>query len=156
MTAADILPPTTSMGAVTLRVADLDRLIRYYRDGVRLELLAHEGGRAVLGRLGTPIVVLEHAPALRHAAPGSAGLFHTAILFDSRADLAAALHSIAVRYPGTFTGSADHLVSLAFYMTDPEGNGVELYWDRDRTQWSWAHGRIEMASLHLDPNAFLE
>jgi catechol 2,3-dioxygenase len=152
---ADLLAPSTGMGAVTLRVADLDRMIGYYRDGVRLELLAQEGGRAILGRGTTPIVLLEHAPELRHARPGSAGLFHTAILFETKADLAAALHSVATRFPNTFTGSADHLVSIAFYMTDPEGNGVELYWDRDRTQWSWTHGRIEMDSLYVDPNAFL-
>jgi catechol 2,3-dioxygenase len=47
-------------------------------------------------------------------------------------------------------------VSLAFYLRDPEGNGVELYWDRDRTQWSWTHGRVEMSSLRLDPNHFLQ
>jgi catechol 2,3-dioxygenase len=152
---ADLLAPSTGMGAVTLRVADLDRMIGYYRDGVRLELLAQEGGRAILGRGITPIVLLEHAPELRQARPGSAGLFHTAILFETKADLAAALHSVATRFPNTFTGSADHLVSIAFYMTDPEGNGVELYWDRDRTQWSWTHGRIEMDSLYVDPNAFL-
>lgn len=155
-TARDLLAPATGMGAVTLRVADLDAMIAYYRDGVRLELLAQEGGSAVLGRGTTPIVILEHAPGLKHAAPGSAGLFHTAILFDTRADLAAALYSVAIRYPNTFTGSADHLVSLAFYLTDPEGNGVELYWDRDRSQWSWTHGRIEMSTLYLDPNRFLE
>jgi catechol 2,3-dioxygenase len=154
--AQDLLAPETGMGAVTLLVADLDGMIRYYREGIRLELLAQEGGRAVLGRGATPIVILEHAPGLTHAASGAAGLYHTAILFDSKADLAAALHSVATKYPGTFTGSADHLVSLAFYMTDPEGNGVELYWDRDRTQWSWTHGRVEMSSLRLDPNRFLQ
>lgn len=151
----DVLAPATGMGAVTLRVADLDGMIRYYREGVLLELLAQEGGRAVLGRGATPIVLLEHAPELRHAPPGSAGLFHTAVLFETEADLAAALYSVAVRYPNTFTGSADHLVSNAFYFTDPEGNGVELYWDRDRAEWEWANGRIRMDSLRLDPNAFL-
>ena len=154
-TADDLLAPATGMGAVTLRVADLDLMIRYYRDGVLLELLAQEGGRAVLGRGATPIVILEHAPELRHATPGSAGLFHTAVLFETEADLAAALYSLAVRHPHTFTGSADHLVSNAFYFTDPEGNGVELYWDRDRTEWEWANDRIRMASLRLDPNDFL-
>jgi catechol 2,3-dioxygenase len=153
--ASDLLAPSTGMGAVTLRVADLDRMIGYYRDGVRLELLAQESGRAVLGRGSTPIVLLEHAPELTHATPGSAGLFHTAILFETKADLAAALYSVASRFPNTFTGSADHLVSIAFYLTDPEGNGVELYWDRDRTEWSWTHGLIEMDSLYVDPNAFL-
>lgn len=151
----DQLAPETGMGAVTLRVANLDRMLAYYRDAVLLDVLSQNGNRAVLGRGRTPVVVLEHAPDLKHARAGSAGLYHTAILYDTKADLAAALHSVATRYPGTFTGSADHLVSLAFYMTDPEGNGVELYWDRDRTQWSWIHGRIEFRQLALDPNAFL-
>ena len=65
------------------------------------------------------------------------------------------MHSVASAHPGSFTGSADHLVSKAFYFTDPEGNGVELYWDRDRSTWSWTHGRVEMSSLMLDPNAYL-
>ncbi|AWB96496.1 glyoxalase [Agromyces badenianii] len=143
------------MGAVTLRVGDLDAMIRYYRDGVTLELLSHDGPTAVLGRGSTPIVILEHAPELRHASPRDAGLFHTAILFDTREALATAIYSVASKHPGTFTGSADHLVSEAFYFTDPEGNGVELYFDRDRSQWSWVHGTVEMATLQLDPNAYL-
>jgi catechol 2,3-dioxygenase len=64
--------------------------------------------------------------------------------------------SVARLRPGSFTGSSDHLVSQAFYFDDPEGNGVELYWDRDRSAWSWTHGQIEMSTLFLDPNAFLQ
>jgi len=143
------------MGAVTLRVGDLDAMIRYYRDGVTLQLLSHDGPVAVLGRGSTPIVILEHAPELRHASPRDAGLFHTAILFDTREALATAVYSVATKHPGTFTGSSDHLVSEAFYFNDPEGNGVELYFDRDRSQWSWTHGQIEMSTLFLDPNEFL-
>ena len=97
-----------------------------------------------------------HTPELRHAGPHEAGLFHTAILFDTEAALAAAVYSVAQKHPGTFTGSSDHLVSKAFYFDDPEGNGVELYWDRDRSEWSWVHGTIEMGTLFLDPNAFLQ
>ena len=144
------------MGAVTLLVGDLDGMTRYYRDVVTLEVLAAEGDTVTLGRAGRPVVVLRHEPALRHAATGSAGLFHTAILFESQEALAAALYSVARHAPGTFTGSADHLVSQAFYFTDPEGNGIELYWDRARTDWSWVHGRIEMDTLFLDPNRFLQ
>jgi catechol 2,3-dioxygenase len=151
----DRLAADTAMGAVTLRVADLDRMTAYYRDAVTLTVLAADGSRAVLGRGSTPIVVLEHAPELRHAGPRDAGLYHTAILFDTRADLAAAVYSVARAHPQSFTGSADHLVSQAFYFDDPEGNGVELYWDRDRSRWSWVHGQVEMDSLMLDPNAFL-
>lgn len=152
----DLLAADTGMGAVTLRVADLDTMVAYYRDGVGLTVLTNAGGTAVLGRGSTPIVVLEHAPAMRHAAPHEAGLFHTAILFDTQADLAAALYSVATKYPQTFTGSADHLVSNAFYFQDPEGNGVELYWDRDRSEWSWTHGMVDMATIFVDPNAFVQ
>ncbi|MHC2998306.1 VOC family protein [Microbacterium sp. HJ5] len=152
---ADRLAADTSMGAVTLLVGDLDAMTAYYRDVVTLQVLAAEGETATLGRAGRPIVVLRHEPSLRHASPGSAGLFHTAILFETQAALAAALYSVARHAPGTFTGSADHLVSQAFYFTDPEGNGIELYWDRARTEWSWTHGSVEMATLYLDPNAFL-
>jgi catechol 2,3-dioxygenase len=151
----DKLAPDTRMGPVTLLVADLDGMTRFYQDAVTLDVLASEGVSVTLGRAGRPLVVLRNEPGLRHAPSGSAGLFHTAIVFDSQAALAAALYSVATRAPGTFTGSADHLVSQAFYFTDPEGNGVELYWDRDRTEWSWVHGQVEMGTLFLDPNAFL-
>jgi catechol 2,3-dioxygenase len=143
------------MGAVTLRVADPDPMIAYYRDAVTLSVQHQSADRAVLGRGQLPLVVLEHAPELRHAAPRQAGLFHTAILFETEADLSAAVYAAATGNSGSFTGSADHLVSKAFYFTDPEGNGVELYWDRARTEWSWTHGRVEMATLMLDPNRYL-
>lgn len=153
---ADLLAPDTAMGSVTLRVGDLDAMIAYYRDGVTLDLLSHDGPIAVLGRGTTPLVILQYSPELRSPEPRAAGLFHTAILFDTATTLAAAVYSIATRYPGTFTGSSDHLVSEAFYFTDPEGNGVELYVDRDRSTWSWVHGSIEMNTLYLDPNAYLQ
>lgn len=155
------LAADTAMGAVTLNVADLEGMTAYYRDGVGLDVLAADGDRVVLGRtdasgVGRDIVILVQTPALRHAAPHEAGLFHTAIVFDSEAALAAAVYSVARLRPGSFTGSSDHLVSKAFYFDDPEGNGVELYWDRDRSTWSWTHGQIEMSTLFLDPNAFLQ
>lgn len=153
--APDRLAAATSMGAVTLLVGDLDAMTRYYRDVFTLQVIAAEGDTVTLGRAGRAIVILRHEAGLRHAPAGAAGLFHTAILFESQTALAAALFSLAQHAPGTFTGSADHLVSQAFYATDPEGNGIELYWDRDRSAWSWTHGQVEMATLHLDPNAFI-
>jgi len=152
----DILAADTAMGPVTLRVGNLDAMTAYYRDGVALQVLEAVGPRVTLGRGTTPVVILEHAPELVHASPRDAGLFHTAILFDTEEALAAAVYSVARKYPNTFTGSSDHLVSKAFYFSDPEGNGVELYWDRERSAWSWAHGAIEMSTLYLDPNAFLQ
>ena len=159
MTDSSRFAADTAMGAVTLNVADLDAMTRYYRDGVGLDVLDASGPRVVLGQAdatgGREVVVLVHSPELRHAGPREAGLFHTAILFDTKAALASAVYSVAQKHPGTFTGSSDHLVSNAFYFDDPEGNGVELYWDRDRTQWSWVHGTIEMGTVYLDPNTFL-
>jgi catechol 2,3-dioxygenase len=161
----DAIAAGTSMDAVTLLVEDLDLEMRYYHDALALDVIENPVDRLVgssrpdvvtLGRGRTPLVVLRHAPGLPRPAAGQAGLFHTAILFDEPAGLAATLASVAAKAPGTFTGSADHLVSLAFYFTDPEGNGVELYWDRSRTEWGWTpEGRVRMDSLRLDPNAFL-
>jgi catechol 2,3-dioxygenase len=127
----------------------------YYRDAVSLEVLSEGPHSVTLGRGTTPVMILEHASELNHASPHSAGLFHTAILFETERALAAAVYSVARRHPGSFTGSSDHLVSKAFYFDDPEGNGVELYWDRARSEWSWTHGTIEMSTLFLDPNQFL-
>jgi len=150
------LAADTHMGPVTLRVADLDAMTAYYRDGVGLRVLDEAGPLVTLGRGSTPVVILEHSPDLKHASPRDAGLFHTAILFETEEALAAAVYSVAQHYPRNFTGSSDHLVSKAFYFNDAENNGVELYWDRDRTEWSWVHGSIEMGTLYLDPNAFLQ
>ena len=153
---SSLLAADTAMGPVTLKVGNLDAMTAYYRDAVALQVLSATADTITLGRGTTPVVILEHAPALKHASPRDAGLFHTAILFDTEEALAAAVYSVATKYPKTFTGSADHLVSKAFYFSDPEGNGVELYWDRDRSAWSWIHGNVEMATLGLDPNAFLQ
>jgi catechol 2,3-dioxygenase len=143
------------MGAVTLRVAKPDLVLPFYRDALGLRVLAEEPSRCYLGSEAGTNIVIEFAPELRHAGPSEAGLFHTAILFPTQRELAAAVASVARSYPNAFTGSADHLVSQAFYFDDPEGNGVELYWDRSREEWSWKHGAIEMGTFALDPNEYL-
>lgn len=153
--APDLLHAATEMGAVTLRVADLDRMRAYFAGGVGLEVQADADATVVLGRSGVPIVVLEHSPLLRLASPRDAGLYHTAVVFESEQDLARAVLSVARTYPGSFTGSADHIVSKAFYFDDPEGNGVELYWDRPRSTYRWVDGQLQMGTLPLDPNRYL-
>ncbi len=155
-TAPDILSAGTAMGAVTLKVANLDRMIAYYQLGVGLDLLAQDGDSAVLGRPGRPSLVLQVAPELKHAPESAAGLFHTAFVFDKKSDLAASVYSVARKYPQTFTGSSDHFVSNAFYFDDPEGNGVELYWDTDPSTWQWNNGSVHMGTVFLDPNRFLQ
>lgn len=149
------LADSLTMGPVTLRVADLDRMATYYIEAVGLKLIAETVNSKVLGGHNATALILEHAPELRHAGPSEAGLFHTAFLFSSREELASAVASVASKHPGSFTGSADHLVSEAFYFDDPEGNGVELYFDKERTLWSWQHGQVQMDTLRLDPNQYL-
>ncbi len=143
------------MDAVTLHVEDLPGLASYYRQALGLATLTEADGVTVLGRGATPVLVLRHTPGLPRPARNQAGLFHTAILFPTPADLAAAV-ATAARHPRShFVGSADHLVSEAFYFTDPEGNGIELYADRDRSLWPRQDGHIPMPSLPLDPNEYL-
>ena len=156
MSKKELLPASSDMGAVTLWVADLDVMLKYYRDVIGLKVLSDTGNQITLGHENRKILLLEHKAGLKHASPSDAGLFHTAILFQTQSALAKTVYKVLKTYPSSFTGSADHLVSKAFYFNDPEGNGIELYWDRDRSQWSWVHGSIEMDTIFLDPNLFLK
>jgi catechol 2,3-dioxygenase len=101
------------------------------------------------------MVRLIGTPGLPAVDPRQAGLFHTAFLFEDASALAATVLRAAQDQRGAFTGSSDHLVSEAFYFTDPEGNGIELYVDRDRSQWRYENGELQMSTLYLDPNAYL-
>lgn len=155
-----ILHPETSMGAVTLRVGGLEGMSEYYSRAFAMEPL-EERARArevhrVLGRGDTPLLRLIHTPALPAVDPRQPGLFHTAFLFDDAESLAATVYRAARHPRSRFVGSSDHLVSEAFYFTDPEGNGVELYTDRPREQWSRRGNQIQMATDHLDPHEYLE
>lgn len=151
----NLLPADLQMGAVTLRVANVDAMLKFYTDGVGLQIIANSSNGYVLGHGDNQVLFLEHSPHLNQAGSHEAGLFHTAFLFETEAELAYVVASVASKYPGTFTGSADHLVSKAFYFDDLEGNGVELYWDRPRAQWQIDGTTIKMDTLPLDPNAYL-
>jgi len=153
---AGTAPDGTRMNTVELLVRDLDVMTAYYQHAVTLDVLDQSGATATLGRGGVPVMVLRQERDLPAADPRGAGLYHTAIVFEDERRLAAALVSMAQRVPQTFTGSADHLVSEAFYFTDPEGNGVEMYRDRPREEWTvHPDGTVAMATEYLDPNQFL-
>jgi catechol 2,3-dioxygenase len=153
---SDILAATTGLGSVTLKVANLDVVTDYYARGVGMTVLAQTGDNVLLGRNGIPLLTLEHTPLLKHASETAAGLYHTAFLFESKSELAASVYSVSRKYPTSFTGSSDHLVSNALYFNDPEGNGVELYWDRPRSEWTWHGDTVDIGSTFLDPNRFLQ
>jgi len=155
-TSRDLLPADLSMGTVMLKVGDMTLMTDYYQRALGLEVVAEQDGGIYLGRLQRPLVHLAAAPSLSLPGRGEAGLFHTALLFDDQASLAATVATAAQYEPRSFTGSADHLVSEAFYFNDPEGNGVELYWDRPRENWSWNGKDVVMDSLALPPQRYLE
>ncbi len=149
------LPDDTSMGQVALDVGDLDLMTGFYRDVLLLEQVGQGTDSTELGRDGQTLVTLRHRPGLPKGERRSAGLYHTALLHPDAAGLATVVASVAINAPQLYTGSADHLVSQAFYLDDPEGNGVELYIDRPRDQWSWKGDQVQMGSRYLDPQAFL-
>lgn len=155
-----IINPATGMDAVTLHVGDLENMSSYYENALSLEPIEEkanrEGVQRVLGRGNTPLVRLVETKGLPGVNPRSAGLFHTAFLFETPGALAATVYSAAADQRSRFAGSSDHMVSEAFYFQDPENNGIELYLDRPRDQWAKnAAGEIMMDTTFLDPNAYL-
>ncbi|SFI17556.1 MULTISPECIES: VOC family protein [Microbacterium] len=154
------LDAQTGMDAVTLRVGDLELMSSYYANALALEPLEERSRGAevhrVLGRGTTPMMRLVGTPGLPAVDPRQAGLFHTAFLFDDAPALAATVLRAAQDPRSRFTGSSDHLVSEAFYFTDPEGNGIELYVDRARDAWQYVNGELQMSTLYLDPNEYLQ
>jgi catechol 2,3-dioxygenase len=150
-----IIPPQTKIGHVHLKVSDLKRSMEFYCGLLGFELITTYGEDAAFISAGG----YHHHIGLntwysRNAPPApqrSAGLFHTAILYPTRRDLAVAYKRLLdAAYPA-ITGAADHGVSEALYLDDPDKNGVELYWDRPRDLWpKKADGSIEMFTRALD------
>ena len=137
------------IGAVALKVRDLDRLTAYYHDAIGLAVLDRSKGGATLGAGGVPLLHLEHAPAAKPDDTRTAGLYHTAFLVPTRADLARwLLNAAQKRVP--LTGASDHAVSEAIYLDDPEGNGIEVYRDRRPEEWEWQGDQVKMTTNALD------
>src|SRR3954451_12279723 len=144
----------TEMGAVPLTVAELDSARDFYRDAIGLTELPSENGAVRLGAGDRPIVELIGDPDAPVRPQGTSGLFHLAIVVPSRPDLARALQRVA-ESGWRLTGASDHLVSEALYLSDPEGNGIELYRDPPREECRVREGEIQMATLPLDLDAVL-
>lgn len=141
------------IGAVSLVVHDLERLSAFYRDSLGLHIVDEQPGVMRLGTGRTTLLELHHRPDAPARSPQEAGLFHTAFLLPERADLGAWL-AFAGAQGITLQGAADHLVSEAVYIADPEGNGIEIYVDRPPQAWPIVDGpqgrQIEMANQRLD------
>lgn len=148
------IPSQTRIGHVHLKVADLERSLSFYRDLLGFEVTTAYGDQAVFVSAGgyhhhiglNTWQSLGAPPAPAHGV----GLYHTAIVYPTRRDLAVVFSRVRqAHYP--LTGASDHGVSEALYLDDPDGNGVELYWDRPRETWpKKADGSLEMYTLPLD------
>ncbi|MGH2948973.1 MAG: VOC family protein [Solirubrobacteraceae bacterium] len=137
------------IGAVRLRVADVERVRAYYERAIGLRTLDREGDLVRLGA-DTPLVELVGDAGAPPAPARSTGLFHLAILVPSRADLARSVRRV-VAAGERFTGTSDHFVSEALYLRDPEGNGIEIYRDRPRSEWEYEpDGELRMGTVALD------
>lgn len=150
------LPAETQVGRVHLQVADLEQALAFYRDMLGFRQAEVEGRTVRLSATGgRPLhIVLSEQPGAQRKPPRTTGLYHVAIRFPSRLALARVFRRLAAhRWP--FQGFADHLVSEALYLADPDGNGLELYIDRPRAQWRRRNGQIEMAIEPLDVEALL-
>ncbi len=153
-TAAYVAPAQTRIEHIHLQVTDLDKALAFYQGILGFELMQRFGAQAAFISAGgyhhhiglNTWNSLGSLPARKHGA----GLYHTAILYATLAELAGALRQlVAANYP--ITGSADHGVSEAIYLDDPDGNGVELYWDRPRAQWPLAaDGSVQLYTRALD------
>lgn len=138
-----------SVARVGLRAQDGAALARWYETALGLRRLYDEGGVIGLGAGQEVLVEIAGDAALRRAFPSWAGLYHTAFLLPSRADLAAWVRH-AVDTGVAIEGAADHHVSEAFYLSDPEGNGIEVYADRPQDRWQWRDGTVRMGSERVD------
>jgi catechol 2,3-dioxygenase len=140
--------PQTKLGHVHLTVSDLDRSLEFYQQIIGLQLHRREGETVYLGAGRTSILALTGRTDARRVR-GATGLYHFAILVPSRLALAYSLRRIAeTQTPAQ--GFADHLVSEAIYLADPDGNGIEIYRDRPRDQWPYQNGQLQMATDPLD------
>jgi catechol 2,3-dioxygenase len=147
------MDPSTRIGSVHLTISDLERSSEFYQSRLGFDVVRRAAGTAWLGAGATELLVLsqcESAPRVR----GTTGLYHFAILVPSRADLARSLRRL-VDTDTVLQGAADHGVSEALYLADPDGNGIEIYRDRPREQWPMVAGRLHMTADPLDFDGIL-
>lgn len=141
-------------GAPVLIVRDLAGVTRYYEEGIGLGRIDADSETVRLGAGGVVLLVLRKRQAAEQEPPGLAGLYHTAFLLPGRGELGVWLRR-AVEAKLPFDGAADHLVSESLYLSDPEGNGIEVYADRPRDSWKWNGDIVEMRNSQLDMRGIL-
>ncbi|MEO7367694.1 MAG: VOC family protein [Gemmatimonadaceae bacterium] len=151
------LPDETHIGKVRLQVANLDRSISYYETVIGMRVMNRTEASATLGPVDEDrslIQLDERKDARAVSRRGLLGLYHFAILLPDRSSLGAFVQHLSAI--GAYAGMSDHLVSEAVYLTDPDGLGIEVYADRDRSTWVAGNDQIEMATKPLDVQSLIE
>jgi catechol 2,3-dioxygenase len=154
------IPSGTRIGHIHLKVSDIERSLSFYRDLLGFEVQQFYGDSAVFISAGGYHhhigLNIWHSKGAGPAPVNTVGLYHTAILYPTRKDLAVALKRLLeAKYP--LTGASDHGVSEAIYLNDPDRNGVELYWDKPTDQWPKdENGNLQMVTEPLDLNDLLK
>ena len=147
------LHPDTRLGCVHIKVSDLERSLSYYQRSLVFELHRQDGNTVFMGAGAEDLLLLTELPGARRV-NGRTGLYHFAILLPSRGALAKAL--LNLKETGTrIDGAADHLVSEALYLSDPDGNGIELYRDRPRSDWQYEGKFLKMTVDPLDVSGLM-
>jgi catechol 2,3-dioxygenase len=150
----DLSAAPMRIGRIRLKVRDLAGVSGFYQDVLGLAPIGHPAGRVVLGVSGKPLLELIGDPGLAPLDGREAGLFHTAFLLPDRASLARWL-GFVTQQGIRLLGAADHRVSEAIYLADPEGNGIEVYADRPVAFWRSVDGQLDMPSDPLDLQTLL-
>jgi catechol 2,3-dioxygenase len=143
------------LGVAALTVSDLEGVGGFYEEVLGFEVLGRNDHEWVLGAGGTPLLLLSELPGARPRPADTTGLFHLAVLLPDRADLARSLRRL-IEHGYPLQGASDHLVSEALYLADPDGNGLEISWDRPAETWRWSDGLVEMAVDPLDVESLVK
>lgn len=146
--------PNVYVGKVSINVMSLEKSLAFYQNMMGFRVLEQAERKAVLTADGqTPLLILEQPDDVIPKQKRTTGLYHFALLLPERADLASFLwHLLKTGYQ---FGASDHFVSEALYLSDPDGNGIEVYRDRPASEWSWAGGEVAMATEQLDGDSLL-
>lgn len=145
--------PLTRIGSAELTVAHLERSVQFYTQVIGLRELSRSGSVVTLGTGTTPLLVLHEESGAKPQPRRSTGLYHIAILVPSREDLGRVLWNLARH--NVQLGGGDHYVSEAIYLNDMDGNGLEIYRDRPRSEWTWNGTQINMGTVALDFDGIL-
>lgn len=145
--------PVTYTDEVGLKVLNLEEMKKFYQDIIGFQVISETGNEVQLGTDDKSLIRLTATEGLEPKGDRYAGLYHFAILLPSRKELGKIL--LHLHQQGSRLGSSDHLVSEALYLSDPEGNGIEIYRDRDPEEWSWDNGEVAMAVDPIDAEGVL-